>query len=187
MFTTHGRWLVLMIIALFLSGIVGCSQAQPPTAPPGPEPDPGAAHQHGHEHDEDLVEWSGTYTLEAGTYSLVFRESSHDPSIMVAFLDGTDYLEAGDDLVAHHTALHLMEAVPPLTAPDMRLEVVDRACYNLTLEPQGTTYELYVPASGEYILFTEHFAWEFDMQITGPDGTTVEPYNVREYTEPHAH
>jgi len=181
------RWLVLVAVILLAVALAGCGQTDQATSSPEPQHQSKPAHKPGHEHDEGLVEWSGVYELEAGTYSLIFGKSSHDPSIMVTFLDKSGYLEEGDDLVAHHAALHLMEAEPPLVAPGTRLKVADQACYNLTLEPEGTTYELHVPESGTYIVFTEHFAWEFDMQIVSADRTAVEPRDVREYAEPHAH
>lgn len=176
--------LALALAAFLVLAFAGCGAPAPQTSPePGPQPDVARDHHH----HEDLVEWSGVYDLEAGTYTLVFQASSHDPSIMIAFLDRADYQEEGDELAAHHEALHLMEAGPAPVAPGTSLEVISGACYNLALQPEGTAYELRVPGTGSYIVFTEHFAWEFEMQILGPEQKPVEPYDIREYTEPHAH
>lgn len=179
------RWFLWTIAVLLAVALAGCGRPDQ-NGPPIQSQDE-TIPEHGHMHDESLVEWSGVYQLEAGTYSLVFGESGHDPSILIAFLDESNYLEAGDDSVAHHTALHLMETAPSLETPGARLVVADQACYNLTLEPDGTVYELDVPEPGAYIMFTEHFAWEFDMQIVDADNAVVEAGNVREYAEPHNH
>jgi len=180
------RLLVLVLSVMLVSvAVVGCGQSQPN---PSASEDPGAPQEpQGEHHHEGLVEWSAMYDLEAGTYDLVFQESEGDPSIMVVFLDARDYNAEGDDLVAQHTAEHLMEAVPAMVSPGTEIQVVDGAAYNLALEPAGTTYKLQVPESASFIVMTEHFAWEFDMQIVNEAGTAVESYNAVEYAEPHSH
>ncbi len=190
MMLIRSRWLALLISLLFIVAVVaGC--AETPSQPESPADEQNHDSDHhkdaDHHHGEDLVEWSAVYDLEAGEYELVFQESDSDPSIMVVFLDESLYREEGDDLVAQHKAQHLMEDNPELVAPGARIEVTDEAAYNLTLEPEGTTYVLHVPQAGSFIILTEHFAWEFDMQIIDEAGTAIPSYNVKEYTEPHAH
>lgn len=137
-----------------------------------------------HHHDEGLIEWSGVYDLKAGTYSLSLEGTSTDLSIMIAFFDKAKYIEKSDEAAAHHFTIHLFEDEPALEAPGAHLDVADTVAYNLTLAPEGTSYELHVPATGSYLVFAEHYPQEFNMKITGEEGT-IEPHSTQEYEQHH--
>jgi hypothetical protein len=142
-------------------------------------PTPG---DHGHEHGELPYEWSAECELRPGRYTLVFSEARHDPSILVAFLGGTGEREGMD-----HLAQHVMEAAAEDVPAGGSLLVKDQHAYNLELDPEGATFTLEVLEAGRYVIYTEHFAWEFDMRILADDGTKVEMENPREHAEPHEH
>ncbi len=137
---------------------------------------------HGHEHGDDLIEWSAAYDLPAGEYILEFQESEKDPSILIAFL-----LEIADEHELEHMAYHVMEFGGEEVKPGGKFTAKNQFAYNLILDPQGTTFTFDIQESGRYVIFTEHFAWEFDMKIFDGNGNEIVGENEKEYAEPHEH
>lgn len=167
----------LMLVTLALAAIIlsaGCSPLHEPASPQEDE--------HGHEHGDLPYEWSAEYELPAGKYTLVFQESESDPSIIMAFL-----LDRGQREELDHLAHHLMEAGPQEVHPGNSFTAVDQHAYNLILNPEGTEFTFEITEGGRYIIYTEHFAWEFDMKILDKTGKEVPAENPIEHVEPHEH
>ena len=136
----------------------------------------GHSHTHGHEHGDLPYEWSATYEVEAATYRLVFEESEHDPAILVAFFRERDNF----DDVAHY-AYHAMERGGQAITEGSRFTVQEGAAYNLILNPEGSSYSVEFTEAGRYVLFTEHFAWEFNMKLLDADGNEIEAENPTDH------
>jgi hypothetical protein len=153
---------VVLVAALFLGG---CSQDD-----------------QGHVHGDDPYEWSAVYNLPRGTYTLEFQESENDPSILVAFL-----LEVEDEHALYHLAYHVMEAVGEDVAAGGSFTAQDQYAYNLILDPAGTTFTFEIKDPGVYVIFTEHFAWEFDMKVYDSNGVEIPGENSIDHAEPHDH
>ncbi|MEW5921538.1 MAG: hypothetical protein AB1796_11460 [Bacillota bacterium] len=167
---------VLLLLVVFF--FAGCGPAQQ-GAVPGPD---GKAGEHEHAHGEEPYEWSGEYKLPAGRYTLEFQESLHDPSCMIAFL-----LQQGRRADLEHLAYHIMEVDAPQVPPGGSFQVKDQYAFNLQLNPEGTVFPFEVVESGTYLVFTEHFAWEFEMKIYDEAGRQIAVSNPTDYSEPHAH
>lgn len=169
--------LFVLLVALL---VAACSPAQQ-GAVPGPE---GKTDEHGHVHGEDPYEWSGEYVLPAGRYTLEFQESPDDPSCMVAFL-----LKQGRQADLEHLAYHIMEEDAPQVPAGGSFQAKDQYAFDLQLNPEGTAFSIEVAEGGTYLIFTQHFAWEFAMKIYDAAGREVpvsNPTNHSEPSEPHA-
>lgn len=137
---------------------------------------------HGHEHGDEPFEWSAVYSLQKGNYTLEFQESENDPSLLVAFL-----LEGEDEEALLHLAFHIMEAGGPDIEAGGSFAVQDQYAYNLLLNPAGTTFTFEITDPGNYVVLTEHFAWEFDMKVYNAQGIEIEGENATDHAEPHEH
>lgn len=137
---------------------------------------------HPHDHGDEPYEWSAAYNLPKGTYTLEFQESENDPCILVAFL-----LEDEDEHALYHLAHHVMEAGGEDVAAGTSFTARDQYAYNLILNPGGTTFTFEISDPGTYVVFTEHFAWEFDMKIYDSKGVEIPGENSIDHAQPHDH
>ncbi len=177
-----GFWMLIIMLAGMLV-IGGCNGQE--VAENG--------HDHDQEHDQDEeyvcelegedypFEWSGEYTLEEGTYTFEFQES-HDPSCAVAFLLN----EGSMDEILHH-AHHVMEADMETVEPMGSFTATADFAYDLTLDPDGTTFSFEVQETGEYVVFLEHFPHEFDLKILDSQGDELQARNPVEHVDDHHH
>lgn len=168
---------VLLTAALFLGGCEG----KPSTGGAGRDAH-GHSHGHGHDHGDLPYEWSATYELDAATYHIVFEESEHDPAILIAFFRERDDF---DDLA--HSAYHAMERGGRSVTDGSLVTIQEGIAYNLILNPERSSYMLQFAEAGRYVMFTEHFAWEFNMKIFDAHGNEIEPENPADHVEPHTH
>jgi hypothetical protein len=136
----------------------------------------------GHVHGDEAYEWSAVYNLPKGTYTLEFQESENDPSMLVAFL-----LKGEDEDALFHLAYHIMEAGGEDVPAGGSFAPRDQHAYNLLLSPTGTTFTFEIEDSGKYVVFTEHFAWEFDMKVYDSNGVEIPGENPLDHAEPHDH
>lgn len=137
----------------------------------------GGGHDHDHEHGDLPYEWSGEYSLEAGTYTLEFQESG-DPSCAIAFV----FNEGDMDETAHH-AHHVMEAEMETVAAGGHFTARPDYGYVLTLNPDGTTITFELAEAGDYVIFLEHFPHEFDLKLLDSSGRELKAQNEREYED----
>jgi len=135
-----------------------------------------------HENGDLPYEWSAVYELDQGAYKLEFQESEHDPSIKIAFL-----LEGPNRDELDHLAYHIMEVDSEEFQAGSIFKVQDQYAYNLQLNSEGTHFFMVVDEPGRYVVYTEHFAWEFNMLISDEEGNEVPGENSVEHTEPHSH
>lgn len=81
-----------------------------------------------------------------------------------------------------------MEGNAAEISPGGFFQVKDQYAYDLQLiNPEGTVFHFEVVEGGTYLLFTEHFAWEFAMKIYDEVGREVPVENPTDYAEPHEH
>lgn len=138
--------------------------------------------EHDHEHGDEIIEWSAVYQLNTGEYTLEFQESENDPSILIAFI-----LKIADDHELEHMGYHVMELGGEEIQPGGHFSAKNQFAYDLLLNPEGTTFTFEIQEDGRYVIFTEHFAWEFDMKIFDSSGNEIVGENEKEYAEPHEH
>jgi hypothetical protein len=103
--------------------------------------------------------------LDAGQYTVRFQDSGN-PAMKWLLLPATTR-----DI--RETARHAMEQCQSVDAG--KSVSGDNRCYNLTLQPDGTTFTLNVDNPGTYRLFTQHLPREFDMVLENSEGEPVEP------------
>lgn len=167
--------LPLVLLMLGLLAAAGC----------GGQGNGDAEHSHGHhgdhEHGDLPYEWSGDYTFAAETYTLEFQESG-DPSCAVAFV-----LDEGDRHDLEHHAHHVMEAHMEEVEPGGHFTALPDYGYVLVLDPGGTTFTFEIEVPGDYVFFTEHYAWEFDLKVLDSGGQEVQARNIKEYECGHDH
>lgn len=104
------------------------------------------------------------YALRPGEYEVVFEESS-DPAMRWLLLPAS--VERPRQLAAER--MKRCRRVEPGNEWSG-----DDACYELALNPQGTTHRLNVGRGGDYVLFTQHLPREFDMTLKR-NGEVVAP------------
>ncbi|MFB6344267.1 MAG: hypothetical protein ABEK50_00635 [bacterium] len=120
-------------------------------------------HAHGHGPSRPW-EWQGQLDLPAGSYTIKFGESG-DPAMRWLLLPrSTEHLE--------EHAVRAMENTCRSVSPGTSISP-DEACYNLTLNDDGTTHKLTVKNGGTFRLFTQHLPAEFNMRIKNANGKTV--------------
>ncbi len=171
---------VFLIIAMMLFSACGRDEVENGGEGVNGETENGV--DHGHEHGEEIFEWSAVFQLSAGEYALEFKDSEHDPSILIAFL-----LEIANEHELEHMAYHVMEHGGEEVQPGGHFTAKNQYAYDLILNPEGTTFTFEIEEDGRYVIFTEHFAWEFDMKISDSVGNEIVGENEKEYAEPHEH
>ncbi len=133
----------------------------------------GHDHAHGEETEESDHEEEGTppweaelvVELEEGSHRIQFQQSG-DPSMNWLLLPaGTDHVE--------ETARSRMESCESVDAGSTVPS--EPQCFNLALNPDGTSFTFDVEEPGRYRLFTQHLPREFNLTIEDPDGSVVQP------------
>ena len=133
-------------------------------------------------HDELPYEWSASYPLETGTYTLVLNQNEFgDESMLIAFI-----LENKNIKDLEHHAAHLFEALAEEVPEHTKFHAKHEFIYNLMLNTDASQFTFNVEETGNYVLFTEHHAEEFLMQILDESGEEIVPENETEY-EGHGH
>jgi hypothetical protein len=136
-----------------------------------------------HDHEELPFEWAGSYKLQAGSYTLLFKQNEFgDESILVTFI-----LEDSNIKDLEHHAAHIMEAdVEDFNAGE-QFDAESEFAYNLLLNVSGSTsFTFTIGEAGTYRIFTEHHADEFEMEITNKSKEVIVVENPTEY-EGHGH
>lgn len=160
------RYFFLVMILAGCLLLVGCGGA-----------DQSGGHAHDHEHGDLPYEWSGEYSLAAGSYTLEFQESG-DPSCDIAFI-----MNDGDmDDLAHH-AHHVMEAEMETVPAGGHFTAQADYAYTLTLNPDQTTITFDLEEAGDYVIFLEHFPHEFNLKLLDENGNELTATNPQEYED----
>jgi hypothetical protein len=177
---------LLIIICVIMAGLLilgGCSSEEA-AENTEKEQDNTGGETAGHDHSQqDVFEWSGIYEFPKGTYTLKFEEAGQDPSIKVAFLTEKEGQREQQD----HLALHILEGRAMDVKPGGNFTVRNQRAYNLILNPEGTEFTFEVTLDTKYIIYTEHFAWEFDMKIFDADGNEIPVQDATDHAEHHDH
>lgn len=133
-------------------------------------------------HDELPYEWSASYPLEQGTYSLVFNQNEFgDESMRIAYI-----LENHNITDLEHHAAHLIESNAEEVKENTEFQAKHEYVYNLLLNEDQTQFTFTIEKAGTYAIFTEHHPHEFAMTITGESGDEILPQNPTEYVG-HGH
>jgi len=131
-------------------------------------------------------EWTGTFTLDAGTYALALAEGP-DPSLKLVVLPLSAGEEASSREACERAVRRWAEPHPDL-APGA--EFVAGASHGAALVLDGGTgvrrFVLRVPEAGRYGLYTQHLPSEFALQLTR-DGVTTLPDAEAEVRGTHTH
>ena len=119
-------------------------------------------------------EWTGVYHLEPGCYELTLEEGP-DPTMSLVFLEGQGTDEASLNESAE-SCVRLYAETAELLLPDCRVPFCKHV--NLQLQSQGRkSFLLEIDKSGDYGLFTQHTAEEFDIKVTGLDPVVTDAGN----------
>ncbi|WP_026674104.1 hypothetical protein [Alkalihalobacterium bogoriense] len=136
----------------------------------------------GHHHDLPY-EWSGSFELKEGTYTLELPENEFgDESMLIAFI-----LENSNITDLDHHAAHILEADVEDVTQGSSFEAMSEYGYNLILNSNGSSsFTFTITTSGSYKIYTEHVADEFDLSIVNEAGETIQVENSKEF-EGHGH
>ncbi|MBC8120831.1 MAG: GTP-binding protein [Gemmatimonadaceae bacterium] len=128
-------------------------------------------------------EWLGVYRLEGCTGYQLHLAPGPDPTMDVLLLEVSLPEEAA--LAARELAVLAFSSEVQTLAPGgtIQPDIPQR----LVLAAAGdTAFRLDVPASGWYVLFTQHRPEEFRASLVGPDGS-LEPDHERTFEAGHSH
>lgn len=127
--------------------------------------DGGEAHENG-DRETASVPWEAEllHHLPPGEYRVHFEESGDSAMKWLVVPD-----DAGNPSAIAHERMADCEDVDPGSTVS-----ADGRCYNLTLNEDGTTYELAVENGGDYRVFTQHLPREFNLTVER-DGTVIDP------------
>ncbi|MES9944942.1 MAG: GTP-binding protein [Candidatus Thiodiazotropha sp.] len=131
--------------------------------------------------EELPFEWSGIFSLQAGSYELNF-EPGPDPSIDVV-LGAIEEDQSFEDWKSEGILLYSSEAAP-LAETGL---TPGKALYRLPVDAtEGGRYRVVIPRSGHYVLLTQHLPEEFSMTLA-LNGQPVSAESRQEYASPHSH
>ncbi len=128
-------------------------------------------------------EWGGLFQLEAGRYSVSLTEGP-DPAMQLALLP-VAALDRQALTVAQEQAVRVFADDEQALDPGASMQP-GATLYRLNLWSPPFTFELDIPSSGAYALFTEHGPAEFDLQLVR-DGQPVSPELDHVYKPDHEH
>ncbi|MDQ0340120.1 hypothetical protein J2S00_002915 [Caldalkalibacillus uzonensis] len=136
-------------------------------------------------HDHLPYEWSASYQLEEGVYTLLFNDNQNgDESMRIAFIRQNSNIKD----VEHHAA-HIMEEDQgvELIVDGGTFEAKHEFAYNLQLNQEGSTsFTFTIAEAGSYAIFLEHHIDEVAMQVMNESNAEIEAVNPKEY-EGHGH
>ena len=129
-------------------------------------------------------EWSGLFELNAGDYHLVLKPGP-DPAMNLNFRYANEPSESGmrdtiEKAVLVFSADEVVLQSGSVIEPGEQLSQIN-------LEGDELIYILRVPASGSYVLFTEHHPDEFESFLCDAAGDLVKGLFTREYKPDHEH
>ena len=131
-------------------------------------------------------EWAGAYDLAEGVYRLSL-EDGPDPAMNLALVPLASATEA-PILARVASASLLFSEEPHAVAPGASMVAAARNLYKLDLEAKGRKhFEIRVPKTGSYGLFTQHLRSEFRLVLTHPDSSVVAPRFEKEFAPGHQH
>lgn len=164
----HQTSLFLITCFLLMSGCGGkpaTSDGHAEIASEHAAPDPGVDTSLG---EEPAFEWMGVYTLPSGTVELVLQPGP-DASMDIALVRLTAHTKEGLDTAVQKAKTIATTEVSPV-APGSPL-VPGETFYQLQVGgDQEMRFPVQVPTAGEYALFTQHFADEFQTLFLGASG-----------------
>ncbi len=133
--------------------------------------------------EELPYEWGGLYHLDAGSYMLRCLQGP-DPSMNVVLLPLC--CDADSDFnKAKQQGMLLFSDEPAAVMPGGSL-IPAQNLYALQLGQAHNDFEIQIPASGYYALFTQHLPEEFTMTLESGE-TVYEAQKAQEYAAPHEH
>lgn len=129
-------------------------------------------------------EWSGIYQLDAGDYSFVMNPGP-DPAMNVTLIRAGAATEDGmretvEPAVIRFSAEEQLIAAGATITADVEL-------IQLPVGEEQVRYQVRIPDSGGWVLFTEHHPDEFNAALFDASGTQLVPISVREYKPDHEH
>jgi G3E family GTPase len=138
--------------------------------------------------EELPFEWAGLYDLQPGTHELVLA-AGPDPSIGLVLAgpgleDDAVFAEWKRRSILLYSGDAELRDGTLGDAPATPGETLYRVAVD---EDSGARLRIQVPASGRFVLLTEHLPEEFDMQLFGPDGAVMAPTAEHRYASPHEH
>lgn len=164
----HQTSLFLITCFLLMSGCGGkpaTSDGHAEIASEHAAPDPGVDTSLG---EEPAFEWMGVYTLPSGTVELVLQPGP-DASMDIALVRLSANTKERLDAVVQKAKTIATTEVSPV-APGSPL-VPGETFYQLQVGgDQEMRFPVQVPTAGEYALFTQHFADEFQTLFLGASG-----------------
>lgn len=129
-------------------------------------------------------EWTGVYSLDNGRYQLSLADGPDPAMSLVAVSDqGTDdaTLREGAEWCVRRYA-----EVPELVGPGEAIPL--DAHVNLELQSSGRkSFFFEVDTPTQIGLYAQHTAEEFELQLMGADGATIEPEIERTWVAQHEH
>ena len=129
-------------------------------------------------------EWSGLFEFQQGDYRLVLKPGP-DPAMSMNFRPAAEASESAmRDTVEKAVLVFSDDEVELQTGaviePSEQLSQIN-------LEGDQLEYTLRVPATGSYVLFTEHHPDEFEAYVIDAQGNRVDAKFSREYKPDHEH
>lgn len=123
-------------------------------------------HEHGEEPNKEETPWEAEnlHDLSSGHYELSFEESGDQAMKLVLISDDRE----NPDRIARTNMEDCVSVEPGATVPG------DGNCYDLTLNEEGTAYELSLEKGGHYRMYTEHLPREFNMSLN-KEGNRIDP------------
>ncbi len=134
--------------------------------------------------EELPFEWAGIYELAPGRYEMTLQPGP-DPTIdFVLAGPGMDQAEVFASTKRASILMYSGEATG--VENESGVEPGDRL-YRLPVdESDGATVTLQIEQAGQYALFTQHLAEEFELSLSQA-GASLEPIQQYEYASPHEH
>jgi G3E family GTPase len=147
-----------------------------------------AAENPGFLQEELPFEWAGRYDLQPGIHELTLAPGP-DPTIDLVFAGpGLDDEAVFADWKRRSILLYSGDAEPRSGQAADAAAAPGETLYRLAVDgEQGAALRLEVPASGRYVLLTQHLPEEFDLRLAAPDGTPLAPAAEHRYASPHEH
>jgi hypothetical protein len=135
--------------------------------------------------EELPFEWAGIFTLQAGRYELVLQPGP-DPTIdLVLAGPGVHEKGAFEQLKRDCIVLYSGDAT---MLGGTSADITPADClYRLPVDPaHGARLTLNIEQAGEYALFSQHLAEEFDLELRMA-GEAIRSQSEHEYASPHEH
>jgi len=134
--------------------------------------------------EELPFEWAGLYDLGPGDYELALQPGP-DPTIDLVL--GGPGLDQPARFDAWKRASIVLYSSDPVVVSGVAGVEPGHTLYRVPVDADdGTRVTLRIPTAGRYVLFTQHLAEEFAMQLRSP-GDVCSPVAQHSYASPHQH